>query len=401
MEKSVLISYKNKIKDKNHSIKISDTLQHNQQYNNIYINNSGSVSLLTDNNNNIIEHNQSIKGENISDNAELTHHHLQSPNNKATANKEQLNNQEISETLSNQNASINANCYYADADADADAEKVAFQKQKPKIKTMNKEKRKEKFAKFKAEKKQVKTKFLGEGESEKNNKLESAVFKQITKCLEFSTDTPNSEQLKPNDIKSLINESVENIAGSSEEIEKNNRTKKQAEDIAIMKAKKITDINEEIIIKALIRSKGNISLTAKFLGFSYVALNNYITHKASDKVKEALKTGRQILIDIAENKLLQHMQSIDPRISFEAAKYVLSTLGKDRGFSQKQEIEIENNLTIAPDITAIKAINNQLSNLIDITSDTDAESIIDTELVSGQNTDAEIITEEQASENEK
>ena len=88
------------------------------------------------------------------------------------------------------------------------------------------------------------------------------------------------------------------------------------------------------VIDAIENSFGIVSAIAKRLGCSrqmvYNYINNYVT------VKRALETERQRHVDLAETKSLELVRSGDgPQVRF-----VLSRLGKDRGWVEKQELDL-------------------------------------------------------------
>lgn len=82
-------------------------------------------------------------------------------------------------------------------------------------------------------------------------------------------------------------------------------------------------------------SSGVLSEVARRMGVSrqtvYTWINDY------PEVSEAIEEERQIALDHAESLLYKSIESGD----LGAAKYLLSTRGRDRGFSTRQELAAE------------------------------------------------------------
>lgn len=85
---------------------------------------------------------------------------------------------------------------------------------------------------------------------------------------------------------------------------------------------------KEEIADALKATKGMIYLAAERLGCHPETIHNYAKRYAS--VDAEIKNQRGRLVDIAELKLHAKVMEGD----MGAVKYVLSTLGKDRGFTE-------------------------------------------------------------------
>ena len=86
------------------------------------------------------------------------------------------------------------------------------------------------------------------------------------------------------------------------------------------------------VIEALERFQGIKALAAEALGCDRHTVDNYI--KRHPTVALAYDDLRETMVDRAERGLLKLLVAED----WQAIKYVLSTLGKDRGYSERQEI---------------------------------------------------------------
>lgn len=89
--------------------------------------------------------------------------------------------------------------------------------------------------------------------------------------------------------------------------------------------------------KAIREHRGNVTNAAATLGISRVALSYRISH--NPKLKEIVKAERvnkrEEKVDIAESNIETMLNSKDWR----ATRYILSTLGRNRGYVERQEIE--------------------------------------------------------------
>jgi hypothetical protein len=85
-------------------------------------------------------------------------------------------------------------------------------------------------------------------------------------------------------------------------------------------------------LKAIEGSYGIKTIIARKLGCNRMTVENYI--KRFPTIAKAVKQEREILKDLAEGRLVKAIQDGEPW----AVKYVLSTLAKDRGYVERQEI---------------------------------------------------------------
>jgi len=57
-------------------------------------------------------------------------------------------------------------------------------------------------------------------------------------------------------------------------------------------------------------------------------------HK-SEEIQDALSNAREEIIDMAESKLIRLIEDLNP----QAIMFALKTIGRDRGYIEKQEID--------------------------------------------------------------
>jgi hypothetical protein len=109
-----------------------------------------------------------------------------------------------------------------------------------------------------------------------------------------------------------------------------------------------TKVSQDEVISAMRQTMGNISLAARRLGVSRVTIYNYI--KRYKKVKEAHEEFREQAIDNAESALQRAVLNGEGW----AVCFTLKTLGKSRGYIERQEIEHSGGIevTIIDDIKA-------------------------------------------------
>lgn len=86
------------------------------------------------------------------------------------------------------------------------------------------------------------------------------------------------------------------------------------------------------MIEALREKHGNLSAAARFLGCSRNTISRYIEQYPT--VKAVADEERETLIDFAENQLFKQVQ--DGNIT--AIIFTLKTIGKSRGYVERQEV---------------------------------------------------------------
>jgi len=101
---------------------------------------------------------------------------------------------------------------------------------------------------------------------------------------------------------------------------------------------------DEQILEAIKGSECNISEIAQRLGVSWYTGKERINR--NEITKRAFQDEREATKDLAEKTVLKSIKNGNT----QDAKWWLSTIGKDRGFTEKQEIqhsgELEQNVTI-------------------------------------------------------
>ena len=86
------------------------------------------------------------------------------------------------------------------------------------------------------------------------------------------------------------------------------------------------------VIDALKQAHGIKAHAAEILGCTRITVDNYIDRHPT--VARAYEDLRQTIVDRAERGLIKLLIAEE----WPAIKYVLSTLGKDRGYTERQEI---------------------------------------------------------------
>lgn len=108
---------------------------------------------------------------------------------------------------------------------------------------------------------------------------------------------------------------------------------------------------EKDVIDALTASKGMVYVAARRLGCVANTIYNYAEKYPA--VKEAMTQERGLMVDTAEIALYKAVQNGEPW----AVSLTLKTIGKDRGYTERQEIsgpdgsaiEIKGYVGISPD----------------------------------------------------
>lgn len=88
----------------------------------------------------------------------------------------------------------------------------------------------------------------------------------------------------------------------------------------------------EQVIEALQKARGIKAVAAKVLGCSRQTVDNYIGRYVT--VKAAYQEQRETLVDIAEGKLMKKLDTDE----WPAIKFILTTLGKERGYTERTEV---------------------------------------------------------------
>ena len=107
----------------------------------------------------------------------------------------------------------------------------------------------------------------------------------------------------------------------------------------------MTKITDKMMLKAIPNSGGILSHIAKKCGVSRVNLYNFL--ERNPKYREIIEQERESIIDMAESSLFLQAKEKQPW----ATKFILATIGKKRGYVEKQEMEYSGGLTLRADMT--------------------------------------------------
>lgn len=98
-----------------------------------------------------------------------------------------------------------------------------------------------------------------------------------------------------------------------------------------------TEYDDEEITRVLKAARGKVHLAAEKLGCSPVTI--YKRMKAVPSIRQVVLDARERLVDKAEVQLEQALGSKDRQADPWAIQFTLKTLGKKRGYTEKQEVE--------------------------------------------------------------
>lgn len=90
--------------------------------------------------------------------------------------------------------------------------------------------------------------------------------------------------------------------------------------------------SKKAIIEAIKDSGGIMSTIARRLGVTWHTADTWV--KQYDETKQALQDEREAILDLAESTLFKNIKDGNS----QDAKWLLSTMGKNRGYSERQEI---------------------------------------------------------------
>lgn len=102
----------------------------------------------------------------------------------------------------------------------------------------------------------------------------------------------------------------------------------------------------EQVLKAIKGSGGITSTVARRLQCDWHTAQRYVQKWAG--TRQAFDAENEAIVDLAESVLLKNIQLASQvqqqgeMVDTKDAKYVLSTRGKDRGYSERQEIDLRN-----------------------------------------------------------
>jgi len=95
-------------------------------------------------------------------------------------------------------------------------------------------------------------------------------------------------------------------------------------------------ITQTAIIKALKKYYGNVTKSAKSLRVTREYLSSKI--KLSDKLKTARDEARNEIIDLAEENVFELVKRETGKRSAANSRWILQTLGKQRGYTERTEV---------------------------------------------------------------
>lgn len=101
---------------------------------------------------------------------------------------------------------------------------------------------------------------------------------------------------------------------------------------------------EKALGELLIKMRGNISATSR--GCSLSRRSVYRRIQKSAYLNAVMKEAREIFLDEAESVLIHHIQ----QNNLIAAIFVLKTLGKHRGYSEKTEMNMKAKVMTVADL---------------------------------------------------
>lgn len=100
-------------------------------------------------------------------------------------------------------------------------------------------------------------------------------------------------------------------------------------------------LTKKRVLNAIARTGGVLAAVASNLGVARQTVYDFM--ERNPDVKDQLTQERESIIDMAESKLFKAVQQGDSW----AIKTVLSTIGKDRGYTEKKELDIKDNTPAA------------------------------------------------------
>lgn len=107
------------------------------------------------------------------------------------------------------------------------------------------------------------------------------------------------------------------------------------EEVAVKKAiQKQADQRESVLATAIIACKGILSNVAKTVGLGSAAAVRYHVVR-SPILQQVMADARDRIIDVAEDNIFKAVESGDKAYSWK----VLQTLGKDRGYTERREVD--------------------------------------------------------------
>lgn len=111
-------------------------------------------------------------------------------------------------------------------------------------------------------------------------------------------------------------------------------------------------ISAEKLITAAEKSNGIMSVCARLAGINRRTVEKYF--ELVPEAKNAFLEQREVIIDLAESKLLNMVNAGDK----DAVFFLLKTIGKKRGYSERSETEVSGAVQTVVDRFTLKIENN-------------------------------------------
>lgn len=118
------------------------------------------------------------------------------------------------------------------------------------------------------------------------------------------------------------------------------------------RAKARMKISAEKLITAAEKSNGIMSVCARLAGINRRTVEKYF--ELVPEAKNAFMEQREVIIDLAESKLLNMVNAGDK----DAVFFLLKTIGKKRGYSERSETEVSGAVQTVVDRFTLKIENN-------------------------------------------
>jgi AcrR family transcriptional regulator len=118
-------------------------------------------------------------------------------------------------------------------------------------------------------------------------------------------------------------------------------------------------IKKDQLIQAIKAFKGNVTDIASSLGISRQTFYNYADQ--DNEIHDLWMDQRQVIIDLAESKLLKLIDQENPQVIM----FALKTLGKDRGYIEKQEVDQTNKTVNIIEVPKLDAYEPNIDEITD------------------------------------
>ena len=105
-------------------------------------------------------------------------------------------------------------------------------------------------------------------------------------------------------------------------------------------------VNNDQLVEICKRSNGIMVAVAQMLGVGWHTAEKYV--KACPEAMEAFQGARETVKDVAESALIRMVNDPKHPRHFDAVVFLLKTLGKERGFTERIENEISGDIKPPP-----------------------------------------------------